>query len=635
MENSQELRETATKIFVEGGNNADRIGGSSTVIFHQNEKGRVARVMYDCGALFAPEGIAANSFVADVLKYLSVDDVSLKKAFSDKSPADINKIREIYKEHGIGSKKLDAMFITHMHEDHIGGLINLLRAGVKFPKIYASEPTIGIIERLCQDAGISNIPEMQKINPYQTVKINDNVEVSAIPVSHSTAGAYAFYTKTSYDGRETGILNMGDYNTEKTPIGEGFDEEKFEEFMKGKPLNNILVDSTSATLGSLVSQNPVTHEEAVQNVAEICKQYNNKMIATPIISRSIENLYNFLEAAKKSGRTVFLDGYMLRHTYDVLQRQGLMSDYKDVVYQANDTVNADARRFMQQVPAGKRMMVFSGAFAEGEGLSGAVGITGKRPSGFVKFVNNIHHDFPQELLKDSVVVAAQRAIPVGSVPERQRSMYKKAEENGAIIIQTETDKDHSLGNYPMQRLQRSGHANGYEMKKLIELCNEVRGNKGMKMFVSPVHGDSKQLVETAKVATKAGAEVYIPLNGDIIHIEPNYVQAKKRQKDDGKNTYMWLGFSEVANEFGDVVYYEMSDWEEKIKDNGKVLYSRKNVIAEIAAGNGKAKSGKFVSALSEAEKRQKIEDKYEGEAMRESMRKNKFKNCKKLGRGGR
>ena len=634
MENSQELVETATKIFIEGGNNADRIGGSSTVILHQNEQGQIARVMYDCGALFAPEGVDANSFVADVLKYLSVDDLSLKKAFPDKSTADINKVREIYKEHGIASKKLDAMFITHMHEDHIGGLINLLRAGVKFPKIYASEPTIGIIERLCQDAGISNVPEMQKIDPYQTVKINDNVEVSAIPVSHSTVGAYAFYTKTSYNGQENGVLNMGDYNIEQTPIGEGFNAEKFAKFMKGKPLNNILVDSTSATLGSLVSQDPVTHDEAVENIAEICKQYNNKMIVTPIISRSTENLYNFLEAAKRTGRTVFLDGYMLRHTYDVLQRQGLMDEYKDVVYQSNDTVNADAKRYMQQVPEGKRMMVFSGAFAEGESLSGAVGIVGKRPSGFVKFVNGIHHDFSKEMLKDCVVVAAQRAIPVGSVPERQRSMYRKAEENGAIVIQTESDKEHSLGNYPMKRFQRSGHASGAEMMTLIELCNEVRGNKEVNMFVSPVHGDSKQLVETAKVATKAGAEVYIPLNGDIIHVEPNYVQAKKRQKDDGKNTYMWLGFSEIPNEFGDVIYYEMSDWEEKIKDNGKVLYSRKNIIATIAAGNGKAK-GKYVSAFSEEDKRRKIEDKYEGEAMRESMRKNKFKNCKKSGRGGR
>ena len=88
MEQSEELRETATKIFIEGGNNADRIGGSSTVIFHQNERGQIARVMYDCGALFAPEGVAANSFVADVLKYLSVDDASHKVSFPEKSPAE-------------------------------------------------------------------------------------------------------------------------------------------------------------------------------------------------------------------------------------------------------------------------------------------------------------------------------------------------------------------------------------------------------------------------------------------------------------------------------------------------------------------------------------------------------------------
>lgn len=635
MENSQELRETPTKIFIEGGNNADRIGGSSTVIFHQNERGQIARVMYDCGALFAPEGVNANCFVADVLKYLTIDDEALKKAFPEKSPADINRIREIYKTHGIGTKKLDAMFVTHMHEDHIGGLINLLRAGVKFPKIYASEATTGMIERLCQDAGIVNIPEMQKVDPYQTVKINDSFEVSSIPVSHSTAGACAFYTKTTYNGEETGILNMGDYNTETTPIGEGFDAKKFKKFMIGKPLNNILVDSTSATLGSIVSQKPVTHEEAVANIADICEEYKDKMIVTPIISRSVENLYNFLEAAKKSGRTVFLDGYMLRHTYDVLQRQGLMDEYKDVVFHSSDTVNADAKLFLAQVPMDKRMVVFSGAFAEGESLSGAVGIVGKRPSGFVKFVNGMHKDFHKELLKECVVVAAQREIPVGSVPERQRSMYNKADENGALIIQTETDEKHSFGRYSMKRLQRSGHANGEEMQTLIELCEEARGNKDVKMFVSPVHGDPTQLKETAKVATRAGADTYIPFNGDIIHVEPDYVQAKRRPKDEGKSTYMWLGFSEVVNEFGEVVYYEMSDWEEKVKDNGKVLYTRKNVIADMVAGVGKADKKSGRSAISEAQKRAQILEEYEDAVTHESMRAAMRISGKKSGRGGR
>ena len=252
--------------------------------------------------------------------------------------------------------------------------------------------------------------------------------------------------------------------------------------------------------------------------------------------------------------------------------------------------------------------------------------------GFVKFVNGTHKDFSKELLTNCVVVAAQRAIPVGTVPERQRSMFAKAHKNGALIIQTESDPAHSLGNYPMARLQRSGHANGAEMTTLIEICNKMRGNKDTVMFVSPVHGDSKQLVETAKVATKAGAEVYIPLNGDILHVEPNYVQARKRPKDDGKSTYMWIGFQEIPNEYGEILYYEMSDWEEKVKNNGKVVYTRKNVIAEITARNGKTKSAKsFDNRRSEADKRSEIINKYEDEPTHEAMR----RNYKTSGRGGR
>ena len=90
------MGDSATKIILEGGNNKDRIGGSSTIIVHTDEKGKVTKVMYDLGALFAPENLPVGSFVANVTKHLGLAaDPELKK--SVKNHDEIEKIRNFHK----------------------------------------------------------------------------------------------------------------------------------------------------------------------------------------------------------------------------------------------------------------------------------------------------------------------------------------------------------------------------------------------------------------------------------------------------------------------------------------------------------------------------------------------------------
>ena len=108
--------EEGTKIDFLGGNNESRIGGNSLLIEHPEDGEGVKRVMIDLGALFPPEWTGLDSIIPDVRPYLG----------KESEPAE---------------KPLDAMFISHCHEDHIGGLVHLARAGYKFPEIYTSSYT--------------------------------------------------------------------------------------------------------------------------------------------------------------------------------------------------------------------------------------------------------------------------------------------------------------------------------------------------------------------------------------------------------------------------------------------------------------------------------------------------------------
>ena len=64
-----------TYIFV-GGNNKNRIGGSCSIIEHKySEYNRPTRIMFDLGALFAPEYcLDVDAAIPDVREYLSSEN---------------------------------------------------------------------------------------------------------------------------------------------------------------------------------------------------------------------------------------------------------------------------------------------------------------------------------------------------------------------------------------------------------------------------------------------------------------------------------------------------------------------------------------------------------------------------------
>ena len=118
--------EAGTKIEFIGGVNDDRIGGNCSVIEHTNESGKVTRVMYDMGAMFAPY---ESGFEA---AYPNLEDY-------------FDRVNPVSGEVTKAKKPVDALFITHAHEDHIGALVSYVRMGYQLPPIKTSRFTKNLI----------------------------------------------------------------------------------------------------------------------------------------------------------------------------------------------------------------------------------------------------------------------------------------------------------------------------------------------------------------------------------------------------------------------------------------------------------------------------------------------------------
>lgn len=554
------VREDGTIIHFVGGNNEKRIGQNSSIVQH-TENGHTSRIMFDLGSLFPPEWTGLDAIIPDVRKYFAHTENN----------------KEVLPE-----EPIDAMFISHCHEDHIGGLIHLARAGFKFPKIYTSPYTAEIIKIALKEANIpTDYFDMETVEMGEKVTIADNMEVHPFNVSHSTVGALGYYVKTTLNERLcSGIINPGDYRLGESLIGPGFDEEQFAEFLKDKPVTHVLLDSTS-TDGS--DDFLVTFEEAVANTLEQINEHSEKQVISAVISRSLQNLVIDLEVAKQSGRKVFLDGYWVKLAYMALQKTGFHK-YDDVVYGSEDLLHSYASLYLQKYPPHERYIIPSGAFAESakghkSGLykmsmqqkvtkSEKGKVKGKGPTG--------HPDFTID--NNTLILARQRCIE--DINGTQvRAMYQRLAALGATVI--ENLSSNPIGRFKAVLMQRTGHAVKSETKKFIQMISKYRKNTS-KVFFIPFHGNREQLNSTAKTIVEAGAEPAICYNADSIKVSAGKTK-KLNESDDKQINYISVredSFAGYGQKLSTFFYSLVDEYYNKVADLFEIRPEQKTELFE-------------------------------------------------------
>lgn len=288
---------TQTRVRFLGGNNEYRIGASSIMIEHNEADKPTSRILIDDGSMFPPDWINYDAAIPDMRPYFE-------------------------NPYGPVEKPVDAIFVTHCHEDHIGALTFLAAAKFKLPTIYTSEYTARLIRAQMRNNSVPEeyIPQIEIIRQGESVEIGDNMLVSPMNVSHSTAGPLAFHVGTKTDGeyKEVNIFGgmfSGDYHLDKVPFGAGYNHEDHKKFMKDKIVNAIMQDSTSSATDAYDEngeKNIPDFNKAFENTLREVKKHADKQIFSPVIARSVENLAIDIKAAAETGRTILIGSRGLR-----------------------------------------------------------------------------------------------------------------------------------------------------------------------------------------------------------------------------------------------------------------------------------------------------------------------------------
>jgi ribonuclease J len=368
----------------------------------------------------------------------------------------------------LGEKdRLEAIFITHGHEDHIGAIPHMWsRLGVP---VYARKFTAEVIRRKLSEAGMDP-------NIVRQVRLHERIDaghfsVEWLAVNHSIPEGSMLAIRTPAGT----VVHTGDFKMDAEPqIGEPFDIAQLEALGKEGVLA-VACDSTNIFLpGESASEASI-----IANLERLIEAAPRAVAATTFAS-NVARLRTLAMAAQNAGRSIVVAGRAMRRMIEIAVETGQITDFPSVV--TEDRIN--------DIPPENLFYLVTGS--QGEGRAAMARIAGgSHPS--------------VKLKEGDTVLFSSKNIP-GNEANIYR-VYNRLSEQGIRVI----DGD-------MEHIHVSGHARSGDLKRVYA---------ALKPSVAvPMHGEHRHLVEHARLAREWGiAQSIVAANGTVVRLDGNRPRA--------------------------------------------------------------------------------------------------------------
>lgn len=360
-------------------------------------------------------------------------------------------------------KKIRALFITHGHEDHIGGITFLLQS-IEIPKIYAAGIARDLIEKKLEDKNI-RYDNLEVINSESKIKFK-SMNVEFVTTTHSIPDSFAIVVHTPVGI----IMTTGDFKFDLTPIGPMADIHKMAELGK-KGVKLLLADSTNA-LSEGFSKSESIVDEALNDV--FSKIRSRIIIAT--FASNIYRIKHIVETCRKHNRKILTFGRSMENAKEIALKNNLIKD---------STIFIDAN-------AAKNLK-------KDEICILCTGSQGEPLAALSRIANGTHKQI--QLLPDDVVVFSSSPIP-GNRAGINRIINKLYLKGVRVVTNTELADIHT-----------SGHAKQEELKWMLRIIKPE--------YFMPVHGEYRMLKKHRDLAITCDIpkeNVFIMRNGEVLDI---------------------------------------------------------------------------------------------------------------------
>ena len=207
--------------------------------------------------------------------------------------------------------KLKALFITHGHEDHIGGIPFLLRT-VQIPVIYAPRLAAALIRHKLEDSRFKEPVTIVEYDADTVVPIADDFIVSFFRVTHSIPDAFG----VCIDSKQGRIVETGDFKIDLTPVGPHFEIDKLAK-LGSEGVDLLMADSTNAEIeGYTPSETNVR-----AGVEEIFEKAPGRIIVSTF-SSNINRIQQVVEVALKHRRKICIMGRSMKNVISIARQYG-------------------------------------------------------------------------------------------------------------------------------------------------------------------------------------------------------------------------------------------------------------------------------------------------------------------------
>ena len=422
-----------TRVIALGG--LGEVGKNMYVVEHNDEL-----LIIDAGVMFPEDNLLGVDYVIQDITYLKKN---------------INKIK--------------GLFITHGHEDHIGGIPFLLQA-IDIPKIYTPKIAKDLIEKKLIERNIK-YENYEIITPELEVKTK-YFDISFINTTHSIPDSFAMLIKTPNGN----IFETGDFKFDLTPVGPIADIHKMAKAgFDGVTL--LLSDSTNA-LSSGYSKSESAVDGTLNDM--ISKHYGRVIIAT--FASNIYRIKHIVETCKKYNRKIIIFGRSMENSIELALNNGLIND-KSMFIDAND---------VKSLKRNEICILCTGS--QGEPLAA-----------LSRIANGQHKQI--SLLGDDLVIFSSSPIPgnAESINKIINKLYLKG-------VKVFTNSDFS-------DIHTSGHAKEEELKWMLRIIKPK--------YFMPMHGEYRMLKRHTEIGVLCGVKpenTFICSNGDVVELLNGTVQ---------------------------------------------------------------------------------------------------------------
>ncbi len=390
-------------------------------------------------------------------------------------------------------EKIRAVFITHGHLDHIGGIPYIMDR-IGNPPLYTRSLTSIMIRKRQEE--FPHLPELNiKVIEKEDIITVGNLKVRFFAVTHTIPDSMGLIIDTPYGS----IVTPGDVKLDHVDgVPTEAEQKEFGRFKNEKVLL-LMMDSTNVDNPGFSTPERVVHE----NLDNIIKNTKGRLIIGTFASQ-LERVMKIIMIAEKYGKKIVVEGRSMKTNIEIVIQMGMLKAKPETIITTAE---------MENYPPDRIVVLATGA-------------QGDEFAALMRMSNKTHKYFrvtPRDtvLLSSSIIPGNEKAV---------QKLKDNLARQGAKIIHYRTSDVY---------IHSTGHGNRGE----LEWIHKKIGAK----FFMPMHGNHYMLRVhedlAQSVISMPKENIIVPDNGTILEIQDGGNKFVKLKEQAPGSAMMVDGFS--------------------------------------------------------------------------------------------